>query len=195
MELRKFFYLVAAAAGLAITAPAGAELDCENRNLNIAATTPTSAFEINGDGTVTDRRTQLQWMQCHLGQLWRDGTCEGLGPHYDWQGALQAAVDVNSGASDVDGDGQPGFAGYTDWRVPNITELWTIVEFSCWSPPVNRALFPRTAALYWSSTPSPAPRAGGRAAWRINLSQVSSADYSSAAIDNAIRVRLVRDAE
>ncbi len=194
MQLRSFFVCAAAAACLAGAVPAAAEIECENRNVNIPATTPTSVFDIHGDGTVTDRRTQLQWMRCHLGQTWANGTCEGLGPTYDWQGALQAAADVNSGASDVDGDGQTGFAGYTDWRVPNMAELWTIVEFSCYSPPINELLFPRTTAQYWASTPSPLARTG-RAAWRINLSSSSSDDYVSAAVDNAMRVRLVRDAQ
>jgi len=194
MQLRSIFVCAAAAAGLAAALPAAAEVECENRNLNIAATTPTSAFEIHGDGTVTDLRTQLQWMQCHLGQTWSNGDCEGLGPLYDWQGALQVAVDVNSGISDVDGDGQPGFAGHTDWRVPNMAELWTMAELSCYPRAVNNLLFPRASAQYWSSTPSPLSRSLGRAAWRINLSGSGSDDYVSAQIDNAMRVRLVRDA-
>jgi hypothetical protein len=58
------------------------------------------------------------WMRCALGQNWNGATCTGSGQAYTWQAALQAA----EGSS---------FAGYSDWRLPDIKELSSIVEQAC----------------------------------------------------------------
>jgi hypothetical protein len=52
-----------------------------------------------------------------------------------------------------------GFAGHTDWRVPNIRELGTLVELQCFQPSINSAVFPNTPNRpVWSSSPYlPAP--------------------------------------
>ena len=47
-----------------------------------------------------------------------------------------------------------GFAGYTDWRLPNQKELQSIVERQCVSPSVNAGVFPATVnTFYWSASP------------------------------------------
>lgn len=46
-------------------------------------------FLPQGDGTVTDQRTGLQWMRCGMGQKWTGKTCEGKGYEYTWQQALE----------------------------------------------------------------------------------------------------------
>jgi hypothetical protein len=133
------------------------ETSCANANPGVPETTPTSAFVDNHDGTVTDTHTWLTWMRCSLGQSWDNvnSTCTGTAGTYGWGNALQAALDMNSGAADPDGDGQNGFAGHTDWRLPNPPELNSIVEEHCWSPAVNGALFPNTPTTgsFWSSSP------------------------------------------
>ncbi len=62
-------------------------------------------FVDNGDGTVTDHATGLMWMQNDNGSaiLWKD--------------ALTYAEDFS-------------FAGYSDWRLPDIKELQSIVDYS-----------------------------------------------------------------
>ena len=125
---------------------------CSNQ---INPTTPDSRFVDEGDGTITDTRTGLRWQRCPVGyQLndngtsgqYDDDTCTASATTlFNWQGALQAAEDLN---------GSGGLSGFTDWRVPSVKELASIVEYRCESPAINDSIFPDTdSALYWSSTP------------------------------------------
>ncbi|MDP4028446.1 MAG: DUF1566 domain-containing protein [Gallionella sp.] len=57
-----------------------------------------------------------------------------------WNAALAAAKDAN-------------FAGHSDWRLPNIKELESIVESCGYNPAINRTLFPATPDEYfWSGS-------------------------------------------
>ncbi len=127
------------------TAPAWAEVVCTNQNTAVPATTPTEDFVLHGDGTVMHTRTGLMWMRCSLGQSWTGSGCDGSASGYTWRNALNAAQDVNHTG---------GFAGHTDWRLPNKNELESIVEQRCWAPAINAAVFPNTPSLWsWSSSP------------------------------------------
>src|SRR5690606_21036787 len=66
---------------------ASAQSPCDNDK--IPASTPDSAFESNGDGTVTHRRTGLMWSQCVYGQA--TSLCTGAPTYLPWHLALQAA--------------------------------------------------------------------------------------------------------
>lgn len=139
---------------LAMAVPAEAGVTCANENTLVSETTPTSDFLDNLDGTVTHYKTELTWMRCSLGQLWVNGSCTGAPSLYNWQQAFQAASGLDNGTSDIDGDERAGFAGKTDWRLPNKNELASITEERCWNPAINETLFPMTPAYwYWSSTP------------------------------------------
>lgn len=109
------------------------------------ATTPTSQFTDNGDGTVTDNKTGLIWKKCSEGQTYSLSGCSGGALTYTWKEALnQAQVTNNTG----------GFLNYTDWRVPNINELRSIAEKQCWEPTINLTIFPNTPSnWFWSSSP------------------------------------------
>ncbi|WP_177428214.1 Lcl C-terminal domain-containing protein [Candidatus Venteria ishoeyi] len=105
---------------------------------SIEATAPASRFDINGDGTVTDRKTGLMWKQCLEGLSGID--CTGTASTTTWEVALSAAEDST-------------FAGYNDWRLPNIKELASIVERKCMNPAINLSVFPVSPGFAWSSTP------------------------------------------
>lgn len=112
---------------------------------SIPATTPDSQLTDNADGTVTDTKTGLMWKQCSEGLSGSD-CAMGIALPYNWATALNRAQTVNT----LEG----GFAGYTDWRLPNIKELQSITEKQCSAPAINLTRFPNTAAesAYWSST-------------------------------------------
>ena len=110
-------------------------------NLNVNVSTPNSRFTIANDGTVKDEDTKLIWMRCSLGQNWDGSGCTGEISSHNWQSALNAARDTD-------------FAGVTDWRLPNIKELSSIIEQQCYNPSINESLFPGTPAeQYWTSSP------------------------------------------
>lgn len=163
---------------------------CTNENTRTAVSTPTSDFTDNGDGTVTHTPTGLMWMRCALGQSWNGTSCSGTTSALTWANALVTTKAVNDGTSDADGDGASGFAGHTDWRVPNANELQSIAEYRCYSPSINESVFPNTSrSLHWSST------------HYRNITPSSSllVDFQTGGVTwnietYAARIRLVRDA-
>jgi hypothetical protein len=85
-----------------------------------------SAYTDNSNGTVTDTSTGLMWQQVGSSGTWEQALayCEGL-----------------------------NLAGYTDWRLPTIKELLSLVDFSRYWPVINTTYFPGTVpSLYWAST-------------------------------------------
>ncbi len=112
----------------------------------IIDTTPTVDFTDHGDGTVTHTQTGLMWKRCSEGQVWDGTTCTGSATTFTWQGSLQQAETLNN---------ETGYATFTDWRVPNIKELKSIVEMQCIQPSINSTIFPVTinTGWYWSSSP------------------------------------------
>ncbi|TEW50655.1 Lcl C-terminal domain-containing protein [Psychromonas algicola] len=94
-------------------------------------------FVKNNDGTITDQATGLMWQQSD------DGV------RRDWQTAI-----VNAKTSNL--------AGYSDWRLPNIKELQSIVKYGgkvgSW-PAINTNIFTLTGSgdtsdplWFWSNT-------------------------------------------
>lgn len=113
-----------------------ANADC---NVAIKPSTPYNRFTINADNTVIDNITGLMWMRCSLGQVGEK--CSGTASSYDWFEALN--------------QNGKNFAGYDDWRLPNIKELESITELGCIEPAVNTKVFPKTISyIYWTSSPS-----------------------------------------
>ncbi|HXC51319.1 MAG TPA: DUF1566 domain-containing protein [Candidatus Limnocylindrales bacterium] len=77
------------------------------------------AFIDNGDGTVTDRNTGLQWEQSDDG-----GGIHDQENKVNWLGAFLKIAQLNVTM----------FAGHSDWRVPNIFELMSLGDFGQHDP-------------------------------------------------------------
>ncbi len=116
----------------------------------------------------TDTKTNLIWMRCSLGQQKTGSTCVGLSMEMDWNDALKTAMSFS-------------YAGQSNWRVPIVDELDTLVQCSagrapsarpngkfvadtdgsCHSnefsnPKININAFPNTliVGFFWSSSPN-----------------------------------------
>lgn len=84
-------------------------------------------FTDNGNGTVTDSDTGLVW------QKEDDNTVR------TWEGAINYCEGLSIGA-------------FSDWRLPNVKELESIIDDSIYSPAINSIYFPNTNDSYWTST-------------------------------------------
>ncbi len=136
---------VLAASSLILPSISLAQECYDNPNL---ITSSSKEFIAHNDGTVTHLQTRIMWQQCLAGMsAGAGGACsEGELELLNWQQALQYVEDLNDAG---------GFAGYTDWRLPNAKELTSVIEYGCSKPAMNLQIFPYMAGTrVWSSTPS-----------------------------------------
>jgi hypothetical protein len=120
----------------------------------------------NGDGTVTDTDTGLMWQ--------RDS------PFYShWEEALSYCENLS-------------LAEYDDWRLPNINELKSIVDYTQSNPCINTYYFPSTPAFhFWSSTTY---LTGTDAAVIIEFSSGNVGGTPKSTVDDLCYTRAVRNA-
>lgn len=110
----------------------------------------------NGDGTVTDYDTGLQWEK-KTGTP--GGACALADPHcvndeYEWDEA-QAFVSTSAFAAPT--LITTCYSGHCDWRLPTVDELMAIADASvpgCGTGPacISPVFGPTQANLYWSAT-------------------------------------------
>jgi hypothetical protein len=88
-----------------------------------------NAFSNSDNGTVSDLATGLTWQQAD------DGVTR------NWQEALAYCENLS-------------LAGSSDWRLPNVKELQSIVDYARNSPALDTSVFTQTnwRGWFWSST-------------------------------------------
>jgi uncharacterized repeat protein (TIGR01451 family) len=131
-------------------------------------------FTNNGDGTVTDTKTGLIWQACAVGQTFEPsfGTCLGEAKTYNYADAMEITSD---------------FGGQTDWRVPTISELHSIIDLKKTNPSINKSLFLNPPAVwFWSASVN---AYSPNYAWFVNFN--NGDDYYNGKGSN-YAVRLVR---
>ena len=98
----------------------------------------------NGNGTVTDAATGLTWMK-NTGDVNGDNAITpGYYPTGDgatWQEALGYCENLT-------------MAGFSDWRLPNIRELRSLVDRTTYDPAID-SHFQSVSNVYWSATTYP----------------------------------------
>ena len=112
---------------------------------------PSPRFTDNGNGSVTDNLTGLIWL--------KDARCGNNAQ--TWQGALNFVATINAGTQDC-GDTSNQGTHQTDWRLPNVRELQSLVDYGTFNPalPKDFQAYPGSglpflnfqASYYWSSS-------------------------------------------
>lgn len=96
----------------------------------------------NGNGTVTDTSTGIMWQQ---------KTAENS---MNWKNALEYCNNLN-------------LANYTDWRLPTIKELRTLINYNRYRPSIDiHYFYDISESDYWSSSTS---YGYGPCTWGVNL--------------------------
>jgi hypothetical protein len=121
-----------------------------------ATATPRPVLVDNGDGTVTDYQTGVQWEK----KDGADGWPNFANPHdvdnaYSWSASGSAPDGTAFTDFLVKLNTPPCFAGQCDWRLPSIVELQMILPtpFPCYGNPCIDPIFgPTIGAGYWSAT-------------------------------------------
>jgi hypothetical protein len=135
------------------------------------------AYVDNGDGTITDTRTGLMWEKKS-----DDGTIHDKDNTYAWStsGTLADGPVFTTFLATLNAGG--GFAGHTDWRLPNELELLSLQNYGNSNPSVSASFNTSCAAActvltcsctsasfgYWSST---SRAASGVFAWVVGFSE------------------------
>lgn len=127
--------------------------------VNITPSAPDTRYTDNGDNTVTDNQTGLMWKQCVEGISNSVGTCDsGIAENLEYTNAISHA------SSTV-------FATYSDWRLPNLKELASLVEVACFSPAINSTFFPGTPDTDITISSTIDEQNVARYTWVINFSE------------------------
>jgi hypothetical protein len=105
--------------------------------LLLAAGAQAGNFVDNGNKTVTDNATGLMWQKedDNIKRTWTEAVsyCDAL-----------------------------ILAGYSDWRLPTVNELWSLKQPNDYTDPtIDETYFPNTDSVYWTSTEGGRSEEGG----------------------------------
>ena len=135
----------------------------------------------NGNGTLTDNRTGLTWEKKTEDNV---NITDGWGQAFAYIAELNA---LNGGA---------GFAGHNDWRLPNVKELLSIVDYGRFKPAIDPMFGPTAGprySRYWTSTSWAAfyPEVN---AWAVDFADEygNETGVSPTSKGSSLRVRAVR---
>ena len=114
--------------------------------------------------TVYDDQTDLTWE-------------DGINHRRNWADAIDYCETLH-------------FGGAQDWRLPNINELLSIVDYNTPNRVINPAFHYLIAERHWSSTTS---ARDNEAAWYVNFADGYSRNFSKTPVQNPVLyVRCVR---
>jgi hypothetical protein len=85
------------------------------------------SFIDNGDGTISDQRTGLMWEK-----LSDDGSIHDKDTSYSWADTVATKIAALNTMT---------FGGYDDWRLPNVNELQSLINYGASAAPVIHAPF------------------------------------------------------
>lgn len=148
----------------ALWLPALALADCD---AHAKQSTPTVQFKfVDGGASVLDTKTGLEWRRCPEGMTFTAGAaadhtqdhCTGSASQVSPTAATMLPRMVNAGK----------LGGKTDWRIPTLDELGSIVEDACQTPAINPTVFPDTPVTWFRTRDTKTLPSGGTV-WGIGF--------------------------
>lgn len=157
-------------APVAVTGQIGSLAPGDDGDIQAGVPFPSPRFTDNGDGTVTDNLTGLIWL--------KNADCFGF---VNWFQALNAANNLADDLTSTTTDcGLRDGSVVGDWRLPNVKELQSLIDFGHVTPALPAGHpFSNVQSAYWSSTSLPFPLDG---AWFIAL------DHGATGIDSRVYI-------
>ncbi len=108
-----------------------------------SATAPFSQFGNIDRATITDNKNNNTWLRCPVGMTWGGSSCEGISLKYTWTEAVVVVDELNANKHE----------GRSDWRLPTVEELTTVVERRCFKPAIDLKAFPYSPESgFWTDT-------------------------------------------
>jgi hypothetical protein len=105
----------------------------DDGDLEKGADLPDPRFTDNGNGTVTDNLTGLMWTK----------DAQQIAGEMDWYDAIDACNNLV-------------FAGWEDWRLPNVREMLSLIDYGYYNPALTPGHpfinVPQYPGRYWVST-------------------------------------------
>jgi Protein of unknown function (DUF1566) len=98
------------------------------------------------DGTIKDLNTGLIWEK----KCSKCGGLHDVSTTYLWSGNGSQET-IWDWLDDLNAEGGTGYAGHNDWRIPNLRELQSIVDYGLFKPTLD-PIFGPTRTDYWTST-------------------------------------------
>ena len=160
------------------------------------STNASTRFVDNGDGTICDRQTGLMWEMKNASDSNVDlNNPRDMDNNYTWASTIGGTAPDGTAYTDflarlnntvAASKFDTPFARHTDWRIPTLSELQTIVDCSVGSPCIDPIFGPTAETIYWSSTSNGNNLAF---AWLINFFDGNVLSFSKG---TEIRMRAVR---
>jgi len=116
------------------------------------APSPAGRYVDNGDDTITDTQTGLMWEKktTAVGSGTSNTDIRDVDNTYTWEYAMNDWIDrLNGRLIAFQNDG--AFARHSDWRLPTMQELQTIVEPQA-PGRINAAFGANAPATYWTAS-------------------------------------------
>jgi hypothetical protein len=93
------------------------------------------SYRNNGDGTITDLNTGLMWEQKIRDIVTAQGNHD-VTRRFIWDSVAPTIWDW---LEQVNTEGGTGLGGHNDWRIPNVKELQSIIDYGLLNPAVDPA--------------------------------------------------------